>query len=223
MKRAWPVALVVLAGCGGSGERAADPPAAASARQQVAAAVHGYLNGLADADGKQACAHLTRAAQADLTAATTAPTCEVAVGAFGKQIGDDARRRLRAARVTVGAVHATTATARLAGRNLPFPRAIPLRRDAGEWKIAGFEGDVHFTSPEDAQCISGGMNTFDRGTAPKYWFHEGRKDFRAYIVEVCRRAVRRGILDDPDAKRKIVPIARQVIREMVRRGQIKSP
>lgn len=39
---------------------------------------------------------------------------------------------------------------------------------------------------------------------------------------MCRKAEEKGVLDDKNAKREVIPIARQVVREMVRRGQIKA-
>jgi hypothetical protein len=40
------------------------------------------------------------------------------------------------------------------------------------------------------------------------------------MVAVCRRADQRGLLDENPTRAQIAPIARQVIRAMVRRGQI---
>lgn len=120
------------------------------------------------ADGPGACRHLTLVAQDDLTSASNVPSCEEAVKALDRALDDQARKRLRAAKVTVGQVQGATAAVKLAGGDLPVARSIPLKQDAGEWKIAGFEGDVHYRSPEDAQCIAGGLNAYDRGTAPKF-------------------------------------------------------
>jgi hypothetical protein len=227
MRRAWLVGGVLLAGCGGSEKPATDQPATGTAREQIAAVVHGYLDALAEADGPRACGHLTLVAQDDLTSMTNAPTCEDAVGAMDDVLDDRSRRQLRSAKVTVGAVKGTQASARLASDTLAMPRSIPLEQDDGQWKIAGFEGDVHPPNPQQAQCIAGGMNAFDTGTVPKFWAREGRSDYRDYIVDVCRRAEAAGLMDeDPDSaslRRKLTPIARKVIREMVRRGQIKAP
>jgi hypothetical protein len=225
MGRPWLLVAIVLAGCGGAEKPATDPPAVGTPREQAAAAVHGYLKALADGDGPRACGHLTITAQDDLSSMANAPSCEDAVGAMDDLLDDQSRRQMRSAKITVGAIKGTKASARVENDNLAVPRSVPLEQDDGEWKIAGFEGDLHTRDPQLAQCIAGGMDAFDKGTVPKFWAREGRSDYRDYMVAVCRRAQTAGLLDEDlaTAKRKLPPIARKVVHDMVRRGQIKAP
>jgi hypothetical protein len=225
MRRAWLLVTIALAGCGGAEKPATDPPAAGTSREQATAAVRGYLNALAEADGPRACGHLTITAQDDLSSMANAPSCEDAVNALGDLLDDQSRRAMHSAKITVATVEGTKATAKLTSDTTAVPRSVPLEKADGEWKIAGFEGNLHTRDPQQAQCIAGGMDAFDKGTVPKFWAREGRKDYRDYIVAVCRRAKAAGLLDEDlaTAKRKLPAIARKVIRDMVRRGQIKAP
>src|SRR5918992_3189159 len=60
-------ALFLLAGCGSDGE-----PRAGSDREQMEAAMTGYLEALADGDGEGACSHVAEQAQRDMTTITDA-------------------------------------------------------------------------------------------------------------------------------------------------------
>jgi hypothetical protein len=220
--RACLAGVVLLsAGCGGGGASGGRPP---SDRAAIAQTVRGYLSAVADSDASAVCDRLTATAQHDLATMGGAGSCEDGATAITKPLKDGDRRSLRSARVFDERIHGARATAKVTGEGTA-PRQLPLEKDGGRWKIAGFEGGVHFTSQGEAACITGGLQNYDAHKVPRFWYREGRGDFRDYIVAVCRRAEQRGLISGPGAadRAKILAIARQVIRDMARSGQISAP
>jgi hypothetical protein len=221
--RACVVGAALLAGCGGGsgGSEHPLPRPTGSDRDQIAQTVRGYLKALADSDASIACQELTVIAQQDLaTMAGGGQSCEDGAAALSRQVRDSDRRGLRAAKVFDERIHGAKATAKVTG-NGSSPRQLPLAKEGGRWKIAGFEGNVHFTSQAEAACIAGALQAYDDHKSPKFWYREGRNDFRDYIVAVCRRAAERNLLKQNVTRAQLAPIAREVMREMRRRGQIR--
>jgi hypothetical protein len=223
LMRRWRACLLgaaVLAGCGGG---SASRPAG-SDRDQIAQTVHAYLRALADSDASGACGELTALAQRDLATMAGRGSCEDGARAVSRAVGDSDRRGLRSAKVFGQRIQGAKATAKVTGEH-NAPRQLPLVKQGGRWKIAGFEGDLHFRSRADAACISGGLHNYDAHKVPRFWYREGRDDFRDYIVTVCRRAERRGLTSGPGKadRAQVLALARQVIREMTRSGQIHPP
>jgi hypothetical protein len=209
--------LTVLAGCGGS------DPKSGSDREQVEQTIKGYMNGLADGDGEQACGHLTESAQGNIATAGGANSCQEAVDGLKDALPDDDRQKLRAVRVTEARIDGSTAEARISTGSETPPDPVPLEKTGDGWKIAGFPSGVQFGSQAEAQCISGGISEFDDGGSARFWRREGREDFRDYLVELCRRADRRGVLEGNVDMREFRRIAGEVILEMQHRGQIAQP
>lgn len=210
------VGAALLAGCGG---HPGLPPPTGSDRDQIAQTVRGYLKALADSDASTACEELTATAQQDLATMGGSGSCETGAASLSTQVQDSDRRSLRSAKVFDQRIHGARATAKVTGKGTP-PRSLPLEKEDGRWKIAGFEGNVHFTTQAEAACVTGAMQAYDAHKSPRFWYREGRKDFRDYTVAVCTRADKRGLLTQHTTAAQLAPIARQVIREMQRRGQI---
>ena len=116
-----------LAGCGGGGGE--------SDREEVADAVRGYLEAVADRDGDAACALLTREAQLSVFRAKRAhagadhpgEACANVVRSFGPLYG---RGRLRGVAVSRVEVDGERAQARA------DDVAVKLEKVSGEWKLA---------------------------------------------------------------------------------------
>jgi hypothetical protein len=220
MWRSWLVAALVLAGCGGGGH-ASPPPPHGSDRDQIAQTVHEYLNALADKDAASACDALSVTAQQDITTMNGGGSCEDAASALIKQVRDADRHSLRSAKVFDERIHGARATAKVTGET-SAARDMPLEKQDGRWKIAGFEDNVHFTSQAEAVCITGALQTYDGHRADKFWYREGRNVFRDYAVDLCSRADKRGLLNRHTTQAQLIPLARQVIREMRQRGEIRG-
>jgi hypothetical protein len=215
---AFGAALALLAGCGESDES----PGGGSEREQIEAVVVDYMHALADGDGEQACARLTSAAQKSLAAGTGAESCAAGVEQLAGSLDSDARTLLGSVEVTVNDITGSKATVKVAAGEAQPPGPVPLEKADGEWRITAFASGVNFSSQDEAECVAGGMSAFDDGEGDGFWRKEGRSDFRDYIVEVCRRADRRGAFKSND-RDEFDAIAREVILEMVKRGQIRDP
>jgi hypothetical protein len=209
-------ALVLLAGCGSDGE-----PRAGSDREQVEAAMTGYLEALADGDGEGACSHVAEQAQRDMTTITDARSCADAIQKLHEALDDEQRDKLRDSRVARIRIDGARAEATIAGGD-----TIPFEKVDGDWKVVGFASGGGYRTRAEGECIIGGMEEFDDGGGHAFWRREGRADFRDFIVETCRRADRRGVLTEDGGEaeqRAIKRIAGTVIAEMVERGQIRVP
>jgi hypothetical protein len=218
MARWWLAsALVLLTGCGSDGE-----PRVGSDREQVEAAMTGYLEALADGDGEEACRHVAERAQRDLATIADARSCADPIEKLHEALDEEQRDKLRdsrAARIRIDGARAEVTIA--GGDTIPFEKV-----DGGGWKAVAFGSGGGYRTRAEGECIIGGMNEFDDGGGHAFWRREGRADFRDFIVETCRRADRQGLLveDGGEAEqRKISRIAGRVIAVMVERGQIRDP
>jgi hypothetical protein len=214
----WAIAVVALAGCGGSD----DPPEpTGSDREQVETVVMRYLEGLLDGDGDAACDQLTPAAQDQFATISGSDSCTDGVEKFGQLVEDDlGGGDPRVVNVTI---RGAKAEARVAAGDKPTQTPALLEKAEGTWRISGFPPGVDFRSRAEAECILGGMGEFDRGESDQFWQREGREDFRDYIVGVCRGADRQGLLDESGNEPEIQRIAGQVVLRMIRSGQIRDP
>lgn len=123
--------LALISGCGGSSDE-----------EKVNAAVTGYLSGLADGDGKEACSHLTGDGKRELATflvqtlggfADLSVSCDEQVKELSGSIGEDERPLLRNAEINV-TVSGDSATAQLVGGD---GRDIELIKSGEEWLVDG--------------------------------------------------------------------------------------
>ena len=156
----WAVALGVLAGCGDSGS---EPPTS-SDREQIEAAMTGYLAAIADGDGDEACGHLAAGAQKDLTTLAGGSSCQESVQRMSKALDDKTRDKLRAGGVDRVVIDGTTAKA-----TVEFGDTIPLEKAGGTWKVTEFASGGGYANQQQAQCVTGGMNQFDEGGGDPFW------------------------------------------------------
>jgi hypothetical protein len=208
--------LALLVGCGSD-----DAPRAGSDRDQLEAAATGYMQALADGEGDKACGHLTERAQQDLATIMDASSCPDAIEKMHAVLDDAQRDKLRDLRVARSRIDGARAKVTFAGAD-----TITLARAEGDWKVAEFASGGGYRTRAEGECVIGGMREFDAGGAHAFWRREGRADFRAFIVETCRRADRRGVLsrDSLEAVRRgFDRIAGDVIAQMVESGQIRQP
>lgn len=91
MVRWWMASLVLLAGCGSGGE-----PRTGSDREQVEAAMIGYLDALAEGDGEEACRHVAEQAQRDLATIMDAGSCAEGIEKLHEALNDEQCERRRA-------------------------------------------------------------------------------------------------------------------------------
>ena len=207
-------AVTALAGCGDSGSE----PSTSSDREQIEAAMTSYLDAVADGDGDKACGHLAAGAQKDLATLAGGSSCPDAVEQMSEALDGKSREQLRSGRIDRVVIDGTTAKATVASGD-----TIPLEKSGDAWKVTEFASGGGYSNTQQAQCVTGGMDQFDEGGGDPFWQREGREDFHDYIVEVCRRADRRGLLDGSRPGEALKRVAGNVILEMVDRGQIRDP
>jgi hypothetical protein len=216
MVRWWLVsALVLLAGCGSDDERRAG-----SDREQVEAAMTGYLEAFADGDGEEACRYVAERAQRDLATIADARSCADAIEKLHEALDDEQRDKLHDSRVARIRIDGARAEVTIAGGD-----TIPFEKVDGGWKAVAFGSGGGYRTRAEGECIIGGMDEFDDGGGHAFWRREGRADFRDFIVETCRRADRQGILTEDGGEaeqRAFNRIAGRVIVEMAERGQIRE-
>jgi hypothetical protein len=127
--------LLLLAGCGGGGDKPSDPVA-------VSDTVTGFTKAFAAGDGEQACDLLTKAAQdAFVTRAQTttrAKDCPTSLKRLHDIAGPSVTDPLGAATVSEVKVTGSTATARLTASG--HPTIVNLSKIDGDWKLNGVPG-----------------------------------------------------------------------------------
>jgi hypothetical protein len=181
----------------------------------------GYLDAFADGDGEEACRHVAEQAQRDAATIADARSCPEAIEKLGEALNDEQRDKLRDSRVARIRIDGARAEVTIAGGD-----TIPFEKVDGGWKAVAFGSGGGYRTRAEGECIIGGMNEFDDGAAHAFWRREGRADFRDFIVEMCRRADRQGVLTEDGGEaeqRAIKRIAGRVIMEMAKRGQIREP
>jgi hypothetical protein len=213
------LALAAVAGCGGSDDQPTGD------REQIEATVSAHYGAMAEGDGEEACRHMTPAARENMATAFGTPSCEEAIELVGEAIEADreGRRALSEMRVESAEIEGSKARVRLAAGERRAPAPVPMEETGEGWKVAGTSTNVNYRSQAEAECVSGGMSSFDAGNVDPFWKREGREDFRDYLVQSCRRADARGVLDGPGNLREFERIAGRVIRGMARSGQIRGP
>jgi hypothetical protein len=216
----WVVALVALAGCGGS-----DESPAGSDREQIEATISAYFAAMGEGDGDEACGHLTSSARQNLATAMGKSSCEEAIELIAEAAESDpeGRKALSKVRVLRATIDGVKAEATIKAREDEAPRPVPLEKTDDGWRVAGTSSGVQFSSQAHAECVSGGMQEFDEGNADPFWKVEGRDDFRDYIAETCRIADRRGLLVEDGNREEFMKVAGQVVLRMVESGQIRDP
>jgi hypothetical protein len=101
---------------------------------QIRQTTKAYYDGVAEGDGKQACAQLT--ADGKLTFQGTARSCEERVAAFSRRIkGGNVADQLRSAEPINVNIQGRRATATSAFRGQK-PETLVLDRVGGQWKIS---------------------------------------------------------------------------------------
>jgi hypothetical protein len=124
-----PLALVVLAGCGGANGSSTSVPDNVAARKQVG----DYLAAFYRGDGKAACALLTATGQDGLrreSLSTGTPSCADTVRELSST-----SRRLRSPRIQV-VVKGDRATATVRATRPPYQSGVLLEKSGGKWLIA---------------------------------------------------------------------------------------
>jgi hypothetical protein len=147
-----------------------------------------------------------------------ADTCEEAIEQYKDALPDEARDKMRNARVSKVTIDGTTAQVTIADGNTET-----VEKSDGEWRVALFTAEVEFRSKAEGECITGGMQQFEAGGGAPFWQTEGRADFRDFIVATCRRADAKGLLEGAEPGPEFEKIAGRVILRMVRSGQIRDP
>ena len=212
--------LAVAAGCGG------DPPleqATGNDRREIERVVHEWYTAFAAGDGRAACGF---AAEKTLEAIGGADSCATRVARASKQLIEEQRRELEDAQVSRAFVRGDEANVQLDARTRftgqMLSRTIRLHREDGAWKVVGsFEPS---SNGEVTQCNVQLLRLFETGKVNEFWKDEGRADYRAWAVEVCRRAGDEGVLDNTRKNvRAQGRIADQVMLKMMRSGRIRDP
>jgi hypothetical protein len=219
----WVVALVALAGCGGSEES----PPADSDREQIEATIGAYFEAMGEGDGEEACSHLTSSARKNLVTASGKSSCEEAIELIGEAADahPEQGERLSQVRVLRATIDGVKAEATIKAGDRQGDAPVPLEKTDDGWKVAGTgtSTGVQYSSQAQAECVAGGMQEFDDGNADPFWKVEGRDDFRDYIAETCRIADRRGLLDGSVDRKEFMKVAGEVVLRMVESGQIRDP
>jgi hypothetical protein len=143
------IAALVPAACGDDSEeepttqpnatpygepRQANPDEATDDDEAAAQAVRAYYGALAEKDGKKACEHLTSGAQAQLERIFDADACESTIEKYIGALPAAELERARDVKVRSSETRGLSGTVRVEGTS----RSIPLLKERGEWKIAGF-------------------------------------------------------------------------------------
>jgi hypothetical protein len=211
------ISLCAVSSCGNGGTASESPP---SDRAAVERTVLAYFDALEHADGERACEQLTNAMQARARALSGAASCPEGLEAAARYVPDAARVF---ASVSVKSVALDEDRAEVTvdaqvedyeSRSKDVDQGS-LERVDGEWKIAKLPRGPSRPNPF-AQCVAGGLQSFDQGSASPYWRQQGRNAFFKYLRRVCRRVVREG----PDAAQRI---GSEVLRDMIERGELPPP
>jgi hypothetical protein len=195
---------------------------ARSDRAAVERTVLAYFDALEHADGERACEQLTSAMQARVRALSEAASCAEGLEAVARYV-PDADKVFASVSVKSVALDGDRAEVTVdaqveeyESRSKDADRGS-LERVDGDWKIAKLPRGTSRPNPL-AQCLAGGLDSFDQGTASPYWRQQGRNTFFKYLKRFCRRFVREGA--DPDAARRI---GSEVLRDMIERGELPPP
>lgn len=202
------------------------PESPASDRAAVERTVLAYFDALEHADGERACEQLTKAMQARARAKTGAASCPDGLEAVARYVPD-------AAEVFAGTSVKSVAVERDRARvtvdteikdymsESPAAGQAVLERIDGKWKIAELPTGPSRPNPF-AECVGGGLRSFDQGSADPYWREQGREAFVKYLKRVCRRVVK----ERPNAEvteEQTERIGAEVLRDMIARGELSPP
>jgi hypothetical protein len=134
-RAAVALAAVLLAGCGGGGQRVPNSDAAS-------AAVLGFAKAFGAGNGKEACDLLTDDARATFLARVQAlvPTkdCAVAMTKVHDEAGDDVNQAFQTATVSNVKINGGSASVTLTASG--HSTRVGLAEQNGEWKLTGVPG-----------------------------------------------------------------------------------
>jgi ketosteroid isomerase-like protein len=133
-------AVLVAGGCGGGGGGRSD-------KQLIEETVTSYYEAFSSGDTDTACSYLAKETTEELEKAAGGQDCPKVLAAALKR-PDYARIRSQLSEVKVTSARVTgktaTATTEVPGADSgsdPVSTTVPLRKEAGEWKIASAVGD----------------------------------------------------------------------------------
>jgi hypothetical protein len=207
--------------CGDGGTNSEAPP---SDRAAVERTVLAYFDALEHADGERACKHLTSAMQARVSAETGAVSCPEGLEAIARYV-PDAAKVFASVSVKSIALDGDRAEVTVDAQVEDYESLSndadqgALERVDGDWKIAELPTGPSRPNPF-AQCITGGLESFDQGSAAPYWREQGRKAFFKYLKRACRRLVQEGPDATADATQRI---SNEVLRNIIERGELPPP
>ena len=218
-------AMLLAAGCGGAEAEAPAPVTPADERKAAEAAVS-YFDELAARSFGDACELLSDGVRTRLYERTQHEDCGAVLRAGFEQAPEEVMRSIGGVKALSTRAEGARVEVELLASGKYATRAkrvvVPMERGGIGWVIAELPSDT--TEDPVTTCFAGGMSAFEAGEAGAYWRREGRKDFAAYLVRVCREVIRRGYGDGkPVPPPELEAARRKVVSAMVRSGRLARP
>ena len=185
-----------------------------------------YFDALAAGDHGAACEVLSDRIRTRLRERTGQQECDAGLREVFAQAPEEVVRALAGPKVM-----STRADGRRVGVELrasgayatgPKRVVVPMERGDGGWLIAELPADT--TEDPVTTCFAGGMSSFEAREADPFWYREGRRDFAAYMVRLCKEIHRRGFSEtNPPDSAELEAAAGKVLRAMIRSGRVEQP
>lgn len=215
------MSVVLMLAAGGCGEDAEDSGSTAKAETEVRSVVERYFKALASGETSTACEVLGKEPR-DRLGRVGGGSCADQLRTVLAEVPKELQTELAEAQIATLKVDGDVAevTMRKTAFSAEGPDdSVTLKRGDGGWLISELPKGGK-PSPA-AQCLEGGIDTFEKGEAGSFWKRQGRSRLVEYLKRYCVEIVRAGLeekVDDP----KIEEIAEKVIGDMEREGLLKK-